>query len=300
MIPLNNLPGPGGHVGGLLAPEHANTAGARVPPDAPGPGAVAVYGCPPRAAPARPRPARSPHARRARPHHRRCRAHRPGRAVRRPQGGADRPLPARRPRRLRPGRPRFRGATVPQIRAVVDRAALDDDKLERLVAGPWHEERMAALLIAVGRVKRLNRLLDRAQARPGSGTQTPPTVRDALAGREALGRRYLGWAARGAQAPRRRPTPGAWSTTATTAASTCPSPTPGDSSTRAPVASAGAVGSSLRRRRRRTPLPSKPHHHDTRHSITHPPQNPGRSCKRKPRCLRRPVRGGPAAGSCAP
>ena len=64
--------------------------------------------------------------------------------------------------------------------------------------------------------------------------------------------------------------PGAWSTTATTAASTCPSPTPGDSSTRAPVASAGAVGSSLRRRRRRTPLPSKPHHHDTRHSITNP------------------------------
>ena len=46
MSPLNNLPGPGGHVGGLLAPEHANTAGARVPPDAPGPGAVAVYGGP--------------------------------------------------------------------------------------------------------------------------------------------------------------------------------------------------------------------------------------------------------------
>ena len=92
---------------------------------------------------------------------------------------------------------RFRGATVPQIRAVVARTALDDDELERLVAGPWHEERMAALLIAVGRVKRLNRLLDRAQARPGSGTQTPPAVRDALAGREALGRRYLGWAARG-------------------------------------------------------------------------------------------------------
>ena len=102
---------------------------------------------------------------------------------------------------------RFRGVAVPQIRAVVARTALDDE-LERLVAGPWHEERMAALLIAVGRVKRLNRLLDRAQARPGSGTQTPPTVRDALAGREALGRRYLGWAARGAQAPRRRPTPG--------------------------------------------------------------------------------------------
>ena len=56
---------------------------------------------------------------------------------------------------------------------------------------------LLALLIAVGRVKRLNRLLDRAQARPGSGTQTPPAVRDALAGREALGRRYLGWAARG-------------------------------------------------------------------------------------------------------
>ena len=97
---------------------------------------------------------------------------------------------------------------VPQIRAIVNRAALDGDELERLVAGPWHEERMAALFIAVGRVKRLNRLLDRAKSRPGSGTQTPPTVRDALAGREALGRRYLGWAARGAQAPRRRPTPG--------------------------------------------------------------------------------------------
>ena len=34
---------------------------------------------------------------------------------------------------------------------------------------------------------------------------------------------------------------------------TCPSPTPDDSSTRAPVASAGAVGSSLRRRRRPGP-----------------------------------------------
>ena len=128
--------------------------------------------------------------------------------VRRLQGGADCPLYLR----AVPGGygqgDRFRGVAVPQIRAIVNRAALDDDELERLVAGPWHEERMAALLIAVGRVKRFNRLLDRAQARPGSGTQTPPTVRDALAGREALGRRYLGWAARGAQAPRRRPTPG--------------------------------------------------------------------------------------------
>ena len=104
---------------------------------------------------------------------------------------------------------RFRDVAVPQIWAIVNRAALDDDELERLVAGPWHEERMAALLIAVDEwAKRLNRLLDRAKSRPGSGTQTPPTVRDALAGREALGRRYLGWAARGAQAPRRRPTPG--------------------------------------------------------------------------------------------
>lgn len=92
---------------------------------------------------------------------------------------------------------RFHGVAVPQIRAVVNRAALDDDELERLVASPWHEERMAALCVAVERAKRLNRLLDRAQARPGSGTQTPPAVRDALAGREALGRRYLGWTARG-------------------------------------------------------------------------------------------------------
>ena len=127
--------------------------------------------------------------------------------------------------------------------------------------------------------------------------------------------------------------PGVWSTTATTAASTCPSPTPGDSSTRAPVASAESRGllpaqappprprasplqargpfwrdgpwkdrddprgrnrplgelvqphptppDQRRRpvtRRRRTPLPSKPHHH--RHGITNPPQNPGRSTLR--------------------
>ena len=167
---------------------------------------------------------------------------------------------------------RFRGVAVPQIRAIVNRASLDGDELERLVAGPWHEERMAALLIAVGRAQRLNRLLDRARARPGSGTQTPLAVRDALAGREALGWRYLGWAARGAQAPRRRLTPGGPAPPQRPRIQvTRPSPTPGDSLTRAPVASAGAVGSSLRRRRRRTPLPSKPHRHDTRHSITNPP-----------------------------
>ena len=34
----------------------------------------------------------------------------------------------------------------------------------------------------------------------------------------------------------------------------------------------------LTRRRRRTPLPSQPHHHrPARHGITNPPQNPGRS-----------------------
>ena len=31
---------------------------------------------------------------------------------------------------------RFHGVAVPQIRAVVNRAALDDDELERLVASP--------------------------------------------------------------------------------------------------------------------------------------------------------------------
>ena len=146
-----------------------------------------------------------------------------------------------------------------------------------------------------------------------------------------------GQAIRAAQAPRRpmpdRPGPPQRPRIQVT----CPSPTPDDSSTRAPVASAGAVGSSLRRRRRpgpgqapasagpvlarrpsrgrddprdrhrpvgelvqphptpprqprrpltrrrRTPLPSQPHHHrGTRHGITNPPQNPGRSSVRRP------------------
>ena len=205
MIPLNNLPGPGGHVGGLLAPEHASTAGARVPQTHPAPEQWQSTGVGPRPRGRDPQGAPMP----VEP------ALTTADAVRSALAGlSDGPRAERTARYLRavPGGygegDRFRGATVPQIRAVVARTALDDDELERLVAGPWHEEQMAALLIAVGRVKRLNRLLDRAQARPGPGTQTPPTVRDALAGREALGQRYLGWAARGAQAPRRRPTPG--------------------------------------------------------------------------------------------
>ena len=137
-----------------------------------------------------------------------------------------------------------------------------------------------------------------------------------------------------AQAPRRRRPRGPGPPQRPRIQVTCPSPTPDDSSTRAPVASAGAVGSSYagaaaqalgkplqargpfwrdgpwkdrddprgrhrpvgelvqphptpprqpRRpvtRRRRTPLPSQPHHHHrrgTRHGITNPPQNPGRS-----------------------
>ena len=195
---------------------------------------------------------------------------------------------------------RFRGVAVPQIRAVVARTALDDDELERLVAGPWHEERMAALFIAVGRVKRLNRLLDRAQARPGSGTQTPPTVRDALAGREELGRRYLGWAARGAQAPRRRPTPGGLVHHSDHGSQYLSIAYTG----RLVDEGTGRLGRSRGLLPAQAPPPNTatiettPPRHPPQHN--QPPQNPGRSCKRKPRCLRRPVREGPAAGSCAP
>ncbi len=88
--------------------------------------------------------------------------------------------------------------------------------------------------------------------RPGRGSAAPPSSRGLFS------RRIVGWATssrtghrqRGrrpragdpaAQAPRRRRPRGPGTTTV---ASACPSPTPDDSSTRAPVASAGAVGSS--------------------------------------------------------
>ena len=72
---------------------------------------------------------------------------------------------------------RFRGLTMPQMRALAKRAVLDDDELGRLVASPWHEDRMVALLVAVGRVVPLNRLLARQRvgrargARPGRADQ---------------------------------------------------------------------------------------------------------------------------------
>lgn len=50
---------------------------------------------------------------------------------------------------------RFRGLTVPDVRAVV-RAAGDvpTGELEKLLASPWHEDRLAGLLIAVRRGER--------------------------------------------------------------------------------------------------------------------------------------------------
>lgn len=85
---------------------------------------------------------------------------------------------------------RFHGVPVPRTRAIARRAVLDDGELERLVASPWHEERMAALCVAVAQAKRIGRLLSskRAQRDPGS-----PTVQEALARREHLGQRYLDW-----------------------------------------------------------------------------------------------------------
>ena len=192
----------------------------------------------------------------------------------------------------------------------------------------------------------------RGQGAAGRPYTRVPTRHGALAAppssRGLFSRRIVGWATSSrtghrprarrpgagdpaAQAPRRRRPRGPGPPQRPRIQVTCPSPTPDDSSTRAPVASAGAVGSSYdnaaaealgksykrelvwrdgpwkdrddprdrhrpvgelvqphptpprqpRRpltRRRRTPLPSQPHHHHgTRHGITNPPQNPGRS-----------------------
>ena len=89
---------------------------------------------------------------------------------------------------------RFHGVPVPQVRAIAKRAVLDDDELERLAASPWHEERMAALCVAVTRVKRISRLLDSRRARRDPGSQA---VQEAVARREGLGRKYLDWVGRG-------------------------------------------------------------------------------------------------------
>ena len=88
---------------------------------------------------------------------------------------------------------RFRGVPVPQVRAIAKRAVLDDDELERLVAGPWHEERMAALCVAVAQAKRISRLLGSKRAQRDPDSQA---VQEALARREELGRRYLDWVGR--------------------------------------------------------------------------------------------------------
>ena len=82
---------------------------------------------------------------------------------------------------------------VPQVRAIAKRAVLDDDELERLVAGPWHEERMAALCVAVAQAKRISRLLGSRRAQRAPDSQA---VQEALARREELGRRYLDWVGR--------------------------------------------------------------------------------------------------------
>ena len=95
---------------------------------------------------------------------------------------------------------RFRGVPVPQVRAIAKRAVLDDDELERLVAGPWHEERMAALCVAVAQAKRISRLLGSRRAQRAPDSQA---VQEALARREELGRSIWTGSA------------GTWSTTGT-------------------------------------------------------------------------------------
>lgn len=89
---------------------------------------------------------------------------------------------------------RFIRVTMPLIRGVVKRTVLDDAELELLVDSAWHEERMAALLVAVARVGPINRLLP-----PGMRLQPSAAeeVVEAFAGRERLGRRYLDWTSRG-------------------------------------------------------------------------------------------------------
>ena len=50
---------------------------------------------------------------------------------------------------------RFLGVTVPDTRAVAKRAtALDEGELDRLLASPWHEERLLALLVLVRRYEK--------------------------------------------------------------------------------------------------------------------------------------------------
>ena len=89
---------------------------------------------------------------------------------------------------------RFMGVAVPRIRALAKRTRLDHDELERLAASPWHEERMVALCVAVGRAKRIRRLLDSARSQRDSNS---PAVQDALTGRAEMGLRYLDWVGRG-------------------------------------------------------------------------------------------------------
>ena len=95
---------------------------------------------------------------------------------------------------------RFHGVPVPQVRAVAKRAVLDDDELEHLVAGLWHEERMAALCVAVAQAKRISRLLGSRRAQRAPDSQA---VQEALARREELGRSIWTGSA------------GTWSTTGT-------------------------------------------------------------------------------------
>lgn len=92
---------------------------------------------------------------------------------------------------------RFRGLTMPQMRAVAKRAVLDDDELGRLVASPWHEDRMVALLVAVGQVAPLNRLLARRREGRAGRAVSQAKVEAARERRAALGGMYLEWVRRG-------------------------------------------------------------------------------------------------------
>lgn len=92
---------------------------------------------------------------------------------------------------------RFRGLAMPQVRGVARRSRLDDDELERLVASPWHEDRMAALLVAVRQVAPFNRLLTRQREGRAGRAAATAKVEAARVRQATLGRCYLEWVGRG-------------------------------------------------------------------------------------------------------
>ena len=177
-----------------------------------------------------------------------------------------RPGGCRAPGKRAPGGPVHRGAA---------HAGTGTDRRRAGPDGAHHQARQGEPGLRSARTRRDSR---RRPVRTGAGWSTSPTCRPGTgflvappssrglcataassAGPPAAARGTdfvlgaPGQAIRAAQAPRRRRPRGPGPPQRPRIQVTCPSPTPGDSSTRAPVASAGAVGSSLRRHRRPGP-----------------------------------------------